>query len=295
MDYGPFGFMERYSPRWTPFTSDPEGKFGFERQPLAAQTNLGSLAQAVLPIIVSDDDDNVGETGGANPPRTDGSGAVTLEEVKRVVGEEYGMTLRVELREMRRRKLGLATWGDDTYDQLWKPLLALLVGADYTILFRQLSLYTAADVAVAMVEKEEEGGGDDDEAGHTAAQLSLVDRLERAFYEPVDEDRRSRWCSWLRVWLRHVGQDAQDAQEGDRDGRDLARQADMRTVSPKYVPREWMLVEAYTAADEGDFSVVHTLIDLFDTPYDEHVHLEDQYYVCTPQEHRGKAGTAFYS
>ena len=254
----------------------------------------------MLPIIVSDDDDNVGESGGANPPSADGGGAVTLEEVKQVVGEEYGMKLREELREMRRRKLGLATWEDNTYDELWKPLLALLVGADYTILFRQLSLYTAADVAVAMMEEEEEEEEEegDDEAGHTAAQLSLVDRLERAFYEPIDEDRRARWCSWLRVWLRHIGQDAQDAQEGDRDDRDdrdLARQADMRAVSPKYVPREWMLVEAYTAADEGDFSVVHTLIDLFDTPYDEHVHLEDQYYVCTPQEHRGKAGTAFYS
>ena len=37
MDYGPFGFVEEYSELWTPFTSDMEAKFGFERQPLAAQ------------------------------------------------------------------------------------------------------------------------------------------------------------------------------------------------------------------------------------------------------------------
>jgi hypothetical protein len=37
MDYGPFGFIERYEPLWSPFTSDMERKFGFERQPLAAQ------------------------------------------------------------------------------------------------------------------------------------------------------------------------------------------------------------------------------------------------------------------
>ena len=37
MDYGPFGFVEQYEPLWSPFTSDAERKFGFERQPLAAQ------------------------------------------------------------------------------------------------------------------------------------------------------------------------------------------------------------------------------------------------------------------
>ena len=37
MDYGPFGFVEVYEPLWSPFTSDMERKFGFERQPLAAQ------------------------------------------------------------------------------------------------------------------------------------------------------------------------------------------------------------------------------------------------------------------
>ena len=42
MDYGPFGFVEEYSELWTPFTSDMEAKFGFERQPLAAQVNRAS-------------------------------------------------------------------------------------------------------------------------------------------------------------------------------------------------------------------------------------------------------------
>ena len=37
LDYGPFGFVEAYEPLWSPFTSDAERKFGFERQPLAAQ------------------------------------------------------------------------------------------------------------------------------------------------------------------------------------------------------------------------------------------------------------------
>jgi uncharacterized protein YdiU (UPF0061 family) len=33
----------------------------------------------------------------------------------------------------------------------------------------------------------------------------------------------------------------------------------MRALSPKYVPREWMLVDAYTAAYDGDYGLVHEL------------------------------------
>ena len=51
MDYGPFGFIEKYEQLWSPFTSDMERKFGFERQPLASQVNLMTLARALLPLF----------------------------------------------------------------------------------------------------------------------------------------------------------------------------------------------------------------------------------------------------
>ena len=43
----------------------------------------------------------------------------------------------------------------------------------------------------------------------------------------------------------------------------------MRAVSPKYVPREWMLVDAYKHAEKGDYSLLKELEVLFRTPYDE--------------------------
>ena len=39
--------------------------------------------------------------------------------------------------------------------------------------------------------------------------------------------------------------------------------------NPKYVPREWMLVEAYEAANKGDFTRVHDLHQLLQDPYAE--------------------------
>lgn len=41
----------------------------------------------------------------------------------------------------------------------------------------------------------------------------------------------------------------------------------MRLVSPKFIPREWMLVDAYTKADKQDYTVLKELQRLFENPY----------------------------
>ena len=63
-----------------------------------------------------------------------------------------------------------------------------------------------------------------------------------------------RWRDWLARWRRA---------DPDVDA--------MNRVNPLFVPREWMLVEAYEAAERGDNSVIETLQRLFAKPYsDDH-------------------------
>ena len=69
----------------------------------------------------------------------------------------------------------------------------------------------------------------------------------------------------------------------------------MRRISPKYVPREWMLTEAYAAANSGDYSKVHFLQDLFRKPFDEQPEMEERYYRRTPEFALNKPGVAFMS
>ena len=57
-----------------------------------------------------------------------------------------------------------------------------------------------------------------------------------------------------------------------------AASAAMKQVSPKYVPHEWMLVEAYKDAEKGSYERMHTLHQLLKTPYDEHPDHEKRYY-----------------
>ena len=72
--------------------------------------------------------------------------------------------------------------------------------------------------------------------------------------------------------------------------------AEMRATSPKYVPREWMLAAAYTKAEKGDFSVLHELLEVLTSPFDEHTpEIAAKYYRRPPTELEKKAGLAYFS
>ena len=173
-----------------------------------------------------------------------------------------------------RRKLGL---DDDaspaSVAKLWDYGLEPLMRAaecDYVVCFRQL-----ADVALV---------GD-------FAKLSdeeLFAPLAPAFYAPLDADARARWADWIREW-RAVA----DAGEGGVEG--TARR--IKAENPKYVLREWMLVEAYTAAKErDDFSVVMELFETATKPYEEGDDARaERWYRRAPDAALRRGGTAFMS
>ena len=112
--------------------------------------------------------------------------------------------------------------------------------------------------------------------------------LDRAFYEPPSDELKQEWEVWLRKWASAV-----TSAEGDgSDGRQQVISR-LRAENPKYVPREWMLVEAYTKAAEGDYSVVQELYNLFKQPYDEQPAFEQQYYSRGPDNVVSRGGVAY--
>ena len=55
-------------------------------------------------------------------------------------------------------------------------------------------------------------------------------------------------------------------------------------LSTRYIPREWMLVDAYTAAQHGDMAPAQSLISLFERPYAEQSREQTQaYYRKAPE------------
>lgn len=61
------------------------------------------------------------------------------------------------------------------------------------------------------------------------------------------------------------------------------RHSKMKTINPKYILKNYMLQEAISKAEKGDFSVVNDLLKLVQNPFDEHPEFE-HYAKVTPKQ-----------
>jgi len=218
MDYGPFGFVERFDPRFGSWVGSGS-HFAFMNQPQAGLMNMRSLTEALAPLLNEDEDQ-----------AWDAVKALYLQE------SEQAKT------EMWRKKLGLRAWSPEAAAML-SDLLRLMQEseADWTITWRQL----AACLEVP------QGSSDEDLLQPIVSLQSESNGMK---------SQSEAWVLWLKRWVTMV--------DGEGSGRSVVAR-NIRTTSPKYVPREWMLKEAYTAAQQDDFSLVKELFDLFKHPYAE--------------------------
>eukprot|EP00457_Paulinella_chromatophora_P002477 gb/GEZN01002482.1/.p1 GENE.gb/GEZN01002482.1/~~gb/GEZN01002482.1/.p1 ORF type:complete len:697 (+),score=101.93 gb/GEZN01002482.1/:216-2306(+) len=265
MDYGPFGFVERFDPDWNMWVSGGD-HYGFLRQPTAGLKNFSSYCSALEEVLSS--------------PQQQ----VQLKQIE----ENHKQLATSALELVWARKLGLALapplsiCSSDTHQggkqavvpevaSLVPPLLQLMEEsqADYTLFWRQLA-------AVAMLPS-------------TAKKEALLSPLRNCvFYTKILPPLATRWIVWLEQWRSRIA-------PADREG----AAASMRRVSPKYVAREWMLVDAYVAAEKGQLDPLQELQELLQFPYDELTpELERKYYQRAPPKIYtgcGEPGVAFMS
>lgn len=245
MDFGPFGFIERFEPLWNMWTGGGV-HYGFMNQPKAGEKNFGSLVDAIVPLL---DQEHAKEA--------------------RTILSNHGEVAMNATNKMWRTKLGLQCWSTAARDLLDELLRVMEeCQADYTLFFRQL--------ATVLENCDEQ---------------SEVDRLfhpvEGCFYRCSSQEDKAKVTSWLKTWITQA--------KGSGPPGEVAQR--MRRFNPKFVPREWILVNAYTAANKGDSSLIEELQRLFETPYDEHdEELSGKYYKKAPAETYegvGVGGTAF--
>ncbi|CAK9107751.1 unnamed protein product [Durusdinium trenchii] len=238
LDFGPFGFLERYNPRYCSWSGGAE-HFSFRLQPKAALQNLASAIRAMDCLLDSEGREE---------------GQQVLRDFPALLAEAFA--------EVRMEKLGLCFWDSDAA-RLCDELLQLMEAsaADWTLLWRRL-----ADVAQDWDELMEGG--------------RLLEPLQGSFYLPLSPELEAAWSRWLLRWLTRL--------QGEGDCEEVAQQ--MRRVNPKYVPRNWMLMEAYEAAEAGNFQVAQRLQQIFASPYEEHPEDEARYFRLAPVEMRTRPG-----
>ena len=184
--------------------------------------------------------------------------------------KQYRTNIQIAYFEMMKAKLGLALV-EDGDESLIVELEDLLQKSetDMTIFFRLLS----------NVSKEESLPAEQDR--------NFLKTVEQAFYKP-DEIKEDILASWRLWWMRYLMRLKKETKEDDQ------RKQDMNLVNPKYVLRNYMAQLAIDDADNGDYNLIHTFLDVLRNPYDEKPEYE-KWFAKRPEWARHKVGCSMLS
>ncbi len=165
IDYGPYGWLEEYDPKWTPSFIDQQGRrYCYENQPQIALWNLYRLANAVLPLFNDD----------TQPLRE------TLETYNDIYTDNWNNTSAA--------KIGIDQFdsnrGDnELLDKLWTTLQA--TRTDFTVFFRSLA-------KINLVEKPDTG----------SMFGTISDAFYEP--DKITPETREQFTLWLDQWSQRV-------------------------------------------------------------------------------------------
>ena len=191
LDYGPYGFMERFRPHHVCNASDNEGRYAYKAQPAIGRWNCARLLDACLGLL---------------DPQPDAA-----REQAQTLLARYDAAYQQEVMRRWRAKLGLrdAEAGDADLLNRWLTLLQR-GKADFTLAFRQLADAIDAEAADGLLQRL---GGQE---GMVRDWLSdWRTRLAREGVDPAERAAAMRRVNPLYVLRNHLAQAAiEEAQQG---------------------------------------------------------------------------------
>ncbi|NOH72223.1 hypothetical protein F0225_12875 [Vibrio pectenicida] len=113
-----------------------------------------------------------------------------------------------------------------------------------------------------------------------------ISDIESSFYAAPSDEVTEEWQQWLTSWRKKI--------PSASNPEAIAKQ--MKQINPKYTWREWLIVPAYQLAENGDYTLIHELEEVFQDPYGEQSQqMEDKYYRLRPLEFFASGGVSHYS
>ncbi|KAM4618812.1 selenoprotein O1 [Polymixia lowei] len=293
LDYGPYGFMDRFDPDFICSASDNSGRYSYQAQPAICRWNLVKLAEALAPEL---------------PP----------DRAEAVVDEYMDVYNGFYLGNMR-KKLGLLRKEEPEDEMLITDLLQTMhnTGADFTNSFRSLS----------QIPCPAEGEGEEEEeiVKHATAllleQCASLEELKAANKPTMDprelamllsmaqsnpslfqmiSDRRTiarqleklhklkdlmdtsqeelrtnqaeEWTLWITSYRKRLAREL--------EGQSLVQEVQEERVrvmdsnNPRVVLRNYIAQNAIEAAEKGDFSEVRRVLKVLQKPFSSQAGLE---------------------
>uniref|UniRef100_A0A3Q4GDP5 Selenoprotein O n=1 Tax=Neolamprologus brichardi TaxID=32507 RepID=A0A3Q4GDP5_NEOBR len=271
LDYGPFGFMERFDPDFVSNASDKKRRYSYQSQPSVCRWNLARLAEAL---------------GSELDPAEAGA-----------VLDEFMPTYKAFYLSIMRKKLGLVRIEEVEDRELVSDLLRVMhnTGADFTNTFRLLSCVPwpeegdserATVGSVVDLILEQWGvcelamilslaqtnplmfGMVADSPGMTE-QLELLGRLKELVETNQDDLKRKQrddWIHWIGQYRMRLGRECDST--SDLPVIIKERLKVMNGINPRVVLRNYIAQNAIQAAEKGDFSEVRVL-KVLEKPYSD--------------------------
>ncbi|RWS17722.1 selenoprotein O-like isoform X2 [Dinothrombium tinctorium] len=302
IDYGPFGFLDRYDPDHICNSSDDGGRYTYKKQPEICKWNLMKLAEVLDHFLPKNESFKV------------------LEDV-------YYDEFYKHYYEKMRKKLGLLKKVETSNEDILsdKELVEQFfnamekTGADFTNSFRCLSLLTLPGLSdhkatLNLVSKrlkeqcsslEELIAATDVYAMSRETQLIflllqtnpqllaqmgkgpealdvMMQKLEtRELLKKMDQkskeaENESIWSEWLQKYVKRLEYDVSEI-SGDTDSlqsHQKERVKEMNSNNPRFVLRNYIAHRAIEKAEKGDFSEVWRVFKLLQNPYADSIDAE---------------------
>ncbi|KAK3683729.1 hypothetical protein B0T22DRAFT_501154 [Podospora appendiculata] len=250
IDFGPFAFMDTFSPSYTPNHDDHFLRYSYRNQPTIIWWNLVRLGEALAELIGAGPDCDAPSflaAGGGLKPDDPASEPLIAraEQLITLAGEEYKAVFLAEYKRLMTARLGLRVFRESDFEHLFSSLLDTMeaLELDFNLFFRRLSSLRVSEISTA------------------AAREDIATRF---FYHdaqapPPSAADRTRVAEWLARWRERVVQDWGTLEDWGGSGsggavseaREAERVARMKSVNPNFVPRGWILDEVIKRVEKG--------------------------------------------
>lgn len=240
IDYGPFGFQERFDPAWINNHSDYAGRYAYQNQPAIGHWNLSIWMMHFMQLSAKHIFNNHKEN-------------ITREVLADCLAQ-YEPSFMLHYQQGICNKLGLS-WDNlqnetaitDTLKLAFRLLEIIETNKlDYTNSFRAL---------IAVIDEY-----------NNPYEADLKQQLNAELTE-LNAEQLSAWEAWQQDYLAHIN--SLSSQPNTLiNFAEIVKQ--LKQFNPVYVLRNSMAQRAIEQAEAGDFSEVDRLFKLLTTPFDTH-------------------------
>eukprot|EP00392_Amoebophrya_sp_AT5.2_P006630 g6642.t1 len=293
LDYGPFGFVEAANRKWCPWVGGGT-HFAFGAQPVAGKVILSTLARRIVAALKQTGNDflwtSSGDPGASSDRAAEAERSIkalsafgdNLVEIylERIYGVYHELNVRA--------RLGFGSPAAQTEGKESSRSAGNII--DLLLQYDHLR-----DVADALLRQTEVAfGGEKKRRAGGSSKRHEKDEVLRLYDDLISTmEAESMDFSFTHRALAEVDVDVDvvvDQSQNELKARPGPARYVMKTASPQVTPRNWMLAEAYEAAERGDFSKMAELQTLFRDPYVDIP--QDSFWIrATPTwARRGKAG-----